>query len=118
MKLSITKSTKNKVVTVTLETVEFCQKEHLMLDQIGEPIIEMDKMYGNNTVKFAKKIRSNFKVKVKFDGNLDEDTDVTADYISEFLEDIQEKLAEAMGKVSDEYNDFLTPTKQVIAIKY
>ena len=100
MKLQVTKSTKNKVVTLELETIAFT------------------KMYGNNSIRFAKKIRSNFRVKVKFDANLDSNTDTTADHIEAFLDDIKEAIESAMEKLSDEYNRELIPTTQVFEIKY
>ena len=118
MKLRITRSTKNKVVTLEIATVEFTTKEHQMLDQIGEPVIDFNKLYGNNVIKFSKKIRSNFKVRVKFDANLESDTDTTADYIEAFIEDLKDMLSEAMEQVADQYSDFLIPAKQLINIEY
>lgn len=118
MKLKVSRSTKNKVVTLELSTSCFTDIENAMLDQLGEPVITFDKVYGNNAVKFSKKIRSNFRVRVKFDANLESDTDVTADYIDEFLDELQDKLSDAMSKVSDEYNTSLVPKEEFICIKY
>ena len=118
MKLLVTKSTKNKVVTLELETIAFTKQETDMLEQLGEPVIAFEKMYGNNSIRFAKKIRSNFRVKVKFDANLDSNTDTTADHIEAFLDDIKEAIESAMEKLSDEYNRELIPTTQVFEIKY
>lgn len=118
MKLKVVRSTKNKIVTLELSTTCFTDLENQMLDQLGEPIIEFDKSYGNNNVKFSKKIRSNFRVKVKFDANLDSDTDITADYIDAFLSELEDKLSEAMFKISDEYNTSLIPKEEYICIKY
>lgn len=118
MKLKVSRTTKNKVVTLELSTSCFTDLENEMLDQLGEPIIEFDKVYGNNVVKFSKKIRSNFRVKIKFDANLEEDTDITADYIEQFLDELEDKLSDAMYKVSDEYNISLIPKEEYICIKY
>lgn len=118
MKLKINRTTKNKVVTLELSTACFTELENEMLDQLGEPIIEFDKVYGNNTVKFSKKIRSNFRVKVKFDANLDTDTDMTASYIDQFLDELQDRLSDAMYKVSAEYNTSLIPKEEYICIRY
>lgn len=118
MKLKVSRSTRNKVVTLELSTSCFTELENEMLDQLGEPIIEFNKSYGNNPVKFSKKIRSNFRAKVRFDANLDSDTDITADYIDEFLDELQDKLSDAMSKVSDEYNTSLIPKEEYICIKY
>lgn len=118
MKLKVSRTTKNKVVTLELSTSCFTDLENEMLDQLGEPIIAFDKVYGNNVIKFSKKIRSNFRAKVKFDANLEADTDITADYIEQFLDELQEKLSDAMSKVSDEYNTSLVPKEEYICIKY
>lgn len=118
MKLKVRRSTKNKVVTLELETIDFTEKENDMLNQLGEPIIEIDKSYGNNSIKFAKKIRTGFKVKIKFDANLESDTDITANYIENFLELIQEELAKKMEVLADEYNEELIPKEQTFEIEY
>lgn len=118
MKLQVTKTTKNKIVTLELETIAFTQIELNMLEQLGEPVITFDKMYGNNSVKFSKKIRSNFRLKVKFDANLDSNTDITSDHIENFLDDIKEAIESAMEKLSDEYNRELVPSKEILDIKY
>ena len=118
MKLRVVRSTKNKIITLELSTFCFTELENEMLDQLGEPVISMDKSYGNNIVKFAKKIRSNFKVKVKFDANLESSTDRTAELVEQFLEEIQEKLEVAMSSISDEYNEELIPKEEIIQINY
>ena len=46
MDLSIKKTTKNKIVTIELETKNFTSNENIMLDQMGEPEIEFNKSYG------------------------------------------------------------------------
>lgn len=118
MKLRVRRATKNKVITLELETIDFTEKENGMLDQLGEPYIEVDQSYGNNAVKFYKKIRTGFKVKVKFDANLENNTEKTAEYIEQFIEYIQEELATAMSKLSDEYNEELVPKDQTFEISY
>lgn len=118
MKLRVRRATKNKVVTLELETIDFTEKENSMLDQLGEPIIDVDQTYGNNAVKFSKKIRTGFKVKIRFDANLENNTEMTAQYIEQFIEYIQEELAVAMSKLSDEYNDELVPKDQTFEINY
>lgn len=118
MRLKVVRTTKNKIVTLELSTTCFTELENEMLDQLGEPVIEFNKTYGNNSVKFSKKIRSNFRVKVKFDANLENDTDITADYIEEFLSEIQDMLSDAMSKVSDEYNTSLIPKEEYLDIRY
>lgn len=118
MRLKVTRTTKNKVITLELNTMCFTELENEMLEQLGEPVISIDKNYGQNPVKFSKKIKSNFKVKVKFDSNLDPTTDITANFVEEFLEDLQTKLEEAMSKLVDDYNEDLVPKETIIDIKY
>lgn len=118
MRLKVARSTKNKVITLELTTMCFSDLENEMLEQLGEPVIEMDRNYGNNPIKFSKKIKSNFKVKVKFDANLDSNTDITAGYVDEFLDELQGKLEDAMSKLEDDYNEDLVPQEQIIDIVY
>ena len=118
MRLKVTRTTKNKVITLELSTMCFTELENEMLEQLGEPIISIDRSYGQNPIKFAKKIKSNFKVKVKFDSNLDANTDITANLVDEFLEDIQEELENAMSKLADDYNEDLIKKEKIIDTKY
>lgn len=118
MNLKVLRTTKNKVVTIVLETTCFNEDENAMLDQLGEPIISMCNSYGNNAINFSKKIRSNFRVKVKFDANLENDTDKTADFVDQFMDDVKELLSEAMSQLSDEYNEDLISKEEIINIKY
>lgn len=118
MKLRIKKSTKNKVVTIELETFFFTDQETRMIQQLGEPIIEIDKTYGSNPVKFSKRVMTGFKAKAKFDASLESDTDVTAGYIEQFLEDVQTQIEAKMYKLSDEYNDELVPSETTVDINY
>lgn len=116
MNLHVTKATKNRVVTILLETTDFSEVENNMLDQLGEPIIAFEKTYGNNIVKFEKKMRTNFNVRVKFDATLETSTDQTAEYIDKFLEDIQELLTNKMEDLIDQYNDAFKPADYKINI--
>lgn len=118
MKLKVSRSTKNRIVTIALETTGFTDLENKMLDQLGEPVIAFNKPYGSNAINFSKKIRSNFRVKVKFDANLESDTDKTAEYIEQFLDELKEMMSDAMSKLEDEYNIELIPKSELIDIKY
>lgn len=117
MNLSIKKTTRNKIVTIELETKDFSTFENQMLDQLGEPEIEFDKSYGSNPIKFKKRIRNGFKVKVRFDIGLD-DSDKTSEYIDEFLEELKEKLSDAMYELSNTYNEDLRSSVETVAIRY
>lgn len=118
MDLSIKKTTKNKIVTIELETKNFTSNENIMLDQMGEPEIEFNKSYGANPVNFKKRIRSGFKVRVKFDINLEGDSDRTAEFIDAFLEELKDKLSEAMFNLSNSYNEELKSSTKLVKIEY
>ena len=118
MLLKVDRHTKNKIVTLELTTVNFTDKENDMLDQLGEPIIEMDKTYGSNPVKFSKKIRSGFRVKVKFDLSLEEEADVTADYITDFINELTEQLEAKMDELAEDYEPLLAPDTEYKEIRY
>lgn len=104
MKLKVLKSINKRIITLELETTHFTPVENKMLDILGEPIISFKKVYGDNLgVELEKKIRTGFKVKVKFDGT---DNIVLADEACDkFLEDLSEELAKAMEKMKDIYVD-------------
>jgi hypothetical protein len=116
--LRIKRVTKNKIVSIELNTFNFTQLENKMLDELGEPVIEFNKTYGSNAITFSKRIRSGFKVKVKFDASLENDTDKTAEYISNFLDELKEKLSEAMSNLSFQYNEDLKTREEVSHIDY
>lgn len=118
MYLTTKKETKNKIVTITLTTEQFTDKENQMLDQLGEPIISINKSYGANGINFSKKIRTGFKVKVRFDINLDKDTDKTAEYIESFLTDVKDQLSQKMYELEDSYNEELKPSCKTDKIDY
>jgi hypothetical protein len=118
MKLRIKKFTKNKMVTIELETFFFTDQEKRMLEQLGEPVIEIDKTYGSNPVKFKKKVMTGFKAKAKFDASLDSDTDITAGYIEQFLTDVQTQIETKMEQLEDQYNIDLIPSETTVDINY
>lgn len=118
MQLKVDRSTKNKMVTIGLETIGFTLLEHKMLDQLGEPKVEIDKSYGSNPVKFSKRIRNGFKVKVRFDASLENSVDITAGYIDTFIDDVQLQIEEIMFNLSNEFNEELVPSQEVKTITY
>lgn len=118
MQLKISRYTKNKMVTIELETTDFNLHEIKMLDQLGEPKIEIDKCYGSNPIKFSKRIRSGFKVKARFDASLESDVSVTADYIENFLDDVQLQIEEKMYNLSNDFNEELVPSVENRKIDY
>ena len=94
MQLKITTDIRKSIISVELETINFCKEENLLLDQFGEPEFIFEKVYpGDYSVSIHKKIRSNFKVRLKFDGSKDAETMKKAtEAVNSFIEEIQEKI--------------------------
>lgn len=105
MQLKINTSIKKSIITVELETINFCGVENKMLDQFGEPIFHLEKMYQEDfAVSIKKKIRSNFKVKVRFDGT--KDIDKASIAANEFIEEVKELVPVLM-------EDFMDKTEMI-----
>lgn len=108
MQLKIKKEMRKSIIYIDLETVNFCAEENKMLDQFGEPIIKLNKMYGKYPVAIERKIRSNFKVRVKFDG--EDNVQDAVEQATKFIEDMESLVIETM-------NDFMFE-KEDIAIQF
>ena len=104
MRLKVLKSISKRIITLEIETTSFTTEENKMLDILGEPVVNFKKVYGDNlAVAIEKRIRTGFKVKVKFDGT---DDIVAADAACDkFLEDLPEELANSMEKLKMIYDD-------------
>lgn len=104
MQVKYNNQIRNKVITIELETTNFTDKEKTALDKFGEPIIRFEKLYeGEFPVKIEKKIRSGFKVRVKFDGN--KDLQAATEAANLFFEEIQEELSSVMAILMDKLRD-------------
>lgn len=104
MRLKYEKFIKNNIITLILETTDFDCKENQALDMFGEPEIHFEKQYsGKHNVAFCKKLRSNFKVKVKFDGS--EDIEEAAEAANLFLEELEELLQETISECVDKLSE-------------
>ncbi len=104
MQLRYNNQIKNKVITIELETTSFSTKEDTALERIGEPVVKFEKMYdGGFPVSFEKKIKTGFKIRIKFDGN--EDLQAATVAANQFFEDIKEKLEEEMSILMDKLMD-------------
>jgi hypothetical protein len=104
MQLKYNKIIKKNVITIELETANFTPQEAKMLDEFGEPLITFSKIYYTKyTVQFEKKIRTGFKVKIKFDGTTD--IQGAANAANVFFEEIQEVLGNAMADLADKASD-------------
>ena len=100
MQLKYSKSISKKLIVIELETVNFTPRENKALDQFGEPLVIFERMYtGNFPVQISKKIRTGFKVRIKFDGTENLDGAVAA--ANTFMEEIEEELAKEMGKIME-----------------
>lgn len=120
MQLRYEKSIKNRVITLELETASFLSREVQALEKFGEPLVGIEKMYRSKyPVSFEKKIRTGFKVKVKFDGR--DDVNEAAEAANEFFEEIQEVLTDKMAEIMDKLDELesgFEAKKGFIDIKY
>ena len=96
MQLLINTNIRRSIITIELETINFTKKENELLDQFGEYVFDFEKVYRNDfAVSIHKKVRSNFKLRIKFDGSKNEETMKKATLAAnEFIEEIQEALDE------------------------
>jgi hypothetical protein len=91
-------------IVVELETADFTTKETMALDMLGEPLVEFQKSYnGDFMVSISKKLRTEFKIKQKFDGTKDFEAANAA--ATEFLDDVKEILQKAMDDLMDRFLD-------------
>lgn len=118
MQIKYSKKISKKMITVELETTNFTPQENKVLDEFGEPVIMFEKVYVSKfPVQFEKKIRTGFKVKVKFDGT--GDIQAAANAANLFFEEIQEKLADAMADLFDKASDAdFTVEQGMLSITY
>lgn len=105
MQLKYDRKIQNRIITLTLESVNFTEEEIKMIDDLGDPIINMDKTY-QETFKVLivnKKLKTGFKnVMIKFDGTLDMAKAETA--LTEFIEDLKVIISSELEKIRDIYN--------------
>lgn len=112
MQLKYNKTIRKNIVTVDLEAVKFTKRELEAFQRFGEPTITVEKLYpiedDNPTfpVKFSKRLRSSFRVRVKFDGTHDIEAALTA--AESFYEDIVVIIEDALYEVTDKLEDSLT----------
>jgi hypothetical protein len=103
MQLKIIKSIRRRIITLELSTIGFTPSENKMLDELGEPVVSFEKVYGTNAVQISKRIRTGFKIRLKFDGT--EDIESTSIACSEFIEAIKAHLADMMISLQEDYED-------------
>ena len=109
MQLAIETKIRKSIITVEIETVNFTKIENDLLDQFGEFVYNLETLYqGEFAVAIHKKIRSNFKIRIKFDGSASEDAMERATAAAnEFIEQVQEEI-------EDQYNEWLFEKQQLL----
>jgi hypothetical protein len=118
MQLKYSKKISKRMITIELETANFTPDENKALDEFGEPVINFQKNYSSKfPVAFEKKVRTGFKVKVRFDGT--EDIQAASNAANTFFEEIQEVLSNTMYDLMDKVvdADFSVDTG-IVSIQY
>lgn len=111
MRLDYTYSVKKRKIVIELATKDFTTAETMALDMLGEPLIEFQQTYpGDFTVSISKRLRSEFKIRVKIDGT--QNIDLANEAGNQFLLDIQEVLHDKMEKLMEDYEDQIFPPKR------
>ena len=104
MQLKYNNSIKNRIITIELETTSFNKRETTALEKFGEPNVKLEKLYLDKfSVNVDRKIRTGFKVRIKFDGT--EDLNAAAQAATQFFEEIQEVLSEKMRDLMDQLDE-------------
>ena len=120
MQLKYNNRVRNKVIIIELETTNFTKRENEALDRFGEPVVKLEKVYdGGFPVNFEKKIKTGFKLRVKFDGS--KDLQAATDAANLFFEEIQEVLSQEMSSLMDKMADLeieFKSTSGLLDIKY
>lgn len=99
MQLKYDKSIRRKVITIELETTNFSTRENLAIKKFGEPVIKLEKMYGDFSVSVERRIKTGFKVRVRFDGTEDFEAAVSA--ANQFFEEIQDLIRDELESLMD-----------------
>lgn len=117
MKLVIEKSMKNKVISMDIKTDKFSDEENLMLDQLGEPVLNFQKQYETFPVEIDRKIRTGFKVRLKIDGK-GKDMDKVSSNIDDFIQEITDQISTLMSDLREQYTSDIKTGTQEIDINY
>lgn len=104
MQLRYNKYVRNKVIHIELETVNFSGREDLALKKFGEPVVVFNREYeGGFVIEIERRIKTGFKVKMKFDGS--EDLTKATAAANLFFEEIKEELEEVMRELMEKLQD-------------
>lgn len=108
MKLNYDYCVRKRKITIELETADFTPKEMKALDMLGEPVISFQKTYpGDFTISINKKLRTEFKVRIRIDGT--DNIEAANEAGQKFLTDIKELLETEMEKLMDSYEYQIFP---------
>lgn len=100
MQLKYNKFIRNNIVTVELETMNFTIRELTALKKFGEPVIRFEELYNTTfTVVFERRIKTGFKLEVRFDGS--KDLEQAADAANQFFEQVKVVLEGTMDGLMD-----------------
>ena len=104
MQLKYNNYIRNNVIHMELETTNFTEKENRYLEKLGEPVIKFEKTYaGGHSVAFEKRIKTGFKLRIRFDGT--DDMEAAAQAANEFFFDIEDELKEAIVLLTEKAVD-------------
>lgn len=112
MQLKFNKTIRKNIVTVDLEAIKFTEYELEALRRFDAPVISVEKMYPLNNdnasfpVKFQKKLRQSFRIRVKFDGTNDIESACNA--AESFYDDIREIIEDKLYELTDKLEDSFT----------
>lgn len=95
MQLRYNNRVANRVIYMDLETANFSRKEDDALKKFGEPVIKFEKVYnGGHSISIERRIKTGFKIRVKFDGS--EDMAMAVEAANNFFEDLTDELTLSM----------------------
>ena len=103
MQLRYNNYVRNNVVYMELETANFTHEENAALEKFGEPVIKIDKVYSGHPVSIERKIKTGFKVRVKFDGSDNVQNAIEA--ANEFYDDLVDTMRDEMSTLMCNYRD-------------
>lgn len=104
MQLKVDQTVRKRQIRLEVETTNFSRQELMALDELGEPVISIEKMYlGKYPVSFSKTIRTGFKLRVSFDGQ--DDIEEAAEAMNIFYEELKTIMRTEMEKLMDTYDD-------------
>lgn len=112
MQLRFNKTIRKNIVIVDLEAIKLTECEIEALRRFDAPVISVEKMYPLNAdnpsfpVKFQKKLRQSFRIRVKFDGT--NDIEGACEAAESFYDDIRDIIEDTLYELTDKLEDSFT----------